>query len=286
MLTIMRLPVLCCGSLRRRRRFGRQRRIVRARWNGFLPGRSRRALLVLRRLVRRRGSRGEILRVVTIGNHVEADRQHDEDAEDDARCPRQHVTGLRSKGGIASAAAERTRQSAPAAFLDQDEQDQKHPDDQKEREEDVKERSKHVILKSVMSFQIAALTIARKLSGFSAAPPINPPSTSLCDSSAFAFSGFMLPPYKIRTRSAKSLFHFRPIAPRMNACTSCACASVAFRPVPIAQTGSYAMTSRSGSCILSGDSSSSCFCTTASVWLASRSSSFSPTQCTSVIPAP
>ena len=65
---------------------------------------------------------------------------------------------------------------------------------------------------------------------------------------------------------------------RMNACTSWAWSSVALRPVPIAQTGSYAMTSRDGSSIFAGSSSSSCCSTTSSVLSASRSSSFSPTQ--------
>ena len=41
----------------------------------------------------------------------------------------------------------------------------------------------------------APLAIPMKSSAFSAAPPIKPPSMSFCESSPFALSGFMEPPY-------------------------------------------------------------------------------------------
>ena len=70
------------------------------------------------------------------------------------------------------------------------------------------------------------------------------------------------------------------------ACTSCACAGVATLPVPIAQTGSYAMTTFAQS---AGESSltaaSVCARQTFSVSPASRSCSVSPMQKMTLRPA-
>ena len=53
-------------------------------------------------------------------------------------------------------------------------------------------------------------------------------------SSSAAFSGFMLPPYWIRTRSPTAAGNRL----RMNACACWAMSGVAVLPVPIAHTGS------------------------------------------------
>ena len=56
-----------------------------------------------------------------------------------------------------------------------------------------------------------------------------------------AFSGFIEPPYWIRTASATSSPYVSATMARIPACASWAIAGVAVRPVPIAQTGSYAI---------------------------------------------
>ena len=54
-----------------------------------------------------------------------------------------------------------------------------------------------------------------------------------CSSRPAAFSGFMLPPYWIRTPSPRRTQHRADVA-----CAACAISGVAVRPVPIAHTGS------------------------------------------------
>ena len=62
--------------------------------------------------------------------------------------------------------------------------------------------------------------------------------------SASALLGLTEPPYWIRIAPAVAPPNRSVSRLRMCAWTSCACAGVAVRPVPIAQTGSYAITSR------------------------------------------
>ena len=71
---------------------------------------------------------------------------------------------------------------------------------------------------------------------------------------------------------------------RSTACTCCACSGVAVRPVPIAQTGSYATTTSLMQCPLVWITAASWRLTTSSVLSASRSASVSPTQTIGVMP--
>ena len=66
------------------------------------------------------------------------------------------------------------------------------------------------------------------------APPIRPPSTSGMAKIAAAFCAFTLPPYRIRC--------FREHARAQELVHRLRLLRVALRPVPIAQTGSYAST--------------------------------------------
>ena len=83
--------------------------------------------------------------------------------------------------------------------------------------------------------------ILQKSSAFKEAPPINPPSTSLQENNSCALSALQLPPYKIETLFARAESYKSLIVFLINACISCACCAVAVSPVPIAQTGSYAI---------------------------------------------
>src|SRR6185437_15859958 len=84
----------------------------------------------------------------------------------------------------------------------------------------------------------AACRMAANSSTSRLAPPIRPPSTSGWTSRPAAFSGFIEPPYWMRTASAAWSPWSSRIRPRMKACASWASSGVAVRPVPIAHTGS------------------------------------------------
>ena len=77
-----------------------------------------------------------------------------------------------------------------------------------------------------------------KVSASKEAPPTNAPSTWAWAKISFAFSGFTLPPYRMRTCSAMSGVYIAAIFSRMLWHTSPACSAVAVRPVPMAQIGS------------------------------------------------
>ena len=93
-----------------------------------------------------------------------------------------------------------------------------------------------------LSYWLAASTMVAKSALFREAPPIRPPSTSGWASSSAAFLAFIEPPYwMVMPRAARAPYFSRRqsrIAPQ----TSPACSAVAVLPVPIAQIGSYAMT--------------------------------------------
>src|SRR3954454_21447064 len=101
----------------------------------------------------------------------------------------------------------------------------------------------------------------------SEAPPTSAPSTPSCESSSSAFSAFTEPPYSTGTSSRLLI----------SPCACRACPADAVWPVPIAQTGSYAITSRSCGPTASF-SASTWMRSTSSVCPDSRSSSDSPTQ--------
>src|SRR5262249_59894244 len=111
------------------------------------------------------------------------------------------------------------------------------------------------------------------------APPTRAPSTSSSAMSSRMLSGLTLPPYRMRQAPAASPPNHCRSRFLMCACASPACAAVAVRPVPIAHTGSYAITS-SDSCaaVIRSRPSLICRSSTSSVSLRSRSSSVSPTQ--------
>ena len=81
-----------------------------------------------------------------------------------------------------------------------------------------------------------------KASACSDAPPTRHPSTSGHRMSSSTESGLTEPPYWMTTASAAASPKVARVQPRMNACTDCAMAGVAVRPVPMAHTGSYAIT--------------------------------------------
>src|SRR5439155_1373177 len=127
-------------------------------------------------------------------------------------------------------------------------------------------------------------TSSAQLAGSSDAPPTSTPSSSGSASSSVMFLRFTLPPYSTRARSPtpRAASHAR-----ISRCTPAASWGVAFLPVPIAHTGSYAIViwaslppSRPRS------APASCRCTTASVCPPSRSASVSPTHRTGARPAP
>ena len=83
----------------------------------------------------------------------------------------------------------------------------------------------------------------------------------------------------MRISSAIFSSYICPSSFRIKSCTSCACSGVAVRPVPMAQTGSYAMvTAMSFSALKPARPSFSCRVTTSFVCEASRSSRSSPTH--------
>mmetsp|Transcript_141994 Transcript_141994/g.453948 ORF Transcript_141994/g.453948 Transcript_141994/m.453948 type:complete len:202 (+) Transcript_141994:203-808(+) len=122
-------------------------------------------------------------------------------------------------------------------------------------------------------------------SGFKDAPPTRKPSMSGQAESSGAFFAFAEPPYWMRMPAAHSSLTLAAIHLRISACVSCACSAVAVTPVPIAQTGSYAMTTFSGSNMPL--TCSNCVMHTAMVASKpfSRSGSFSPMQKTHFMPA-
>ena len=87
----------------------------------------------------------------------------------------------------------------------------------------------------------AASTITVKSGALRDAPPISPPSMLGIARSSAAFLAFIEPPYWIAVALATALPYFLAITLLMNPQTSSACSAVAVLPVPIAQTGSYAM---------------------------------------------
>jgi hypothetical protein len=105
--------------------------------------------------------------------------------------------------------------------------------------------------------------------GFKLAPPTKNPSTSGCCASSLAFLSVTLPPYKILVSSAAFSDTFSLSQARMAAWTSWACAVVATFPVPMAHTGSYAITILLQS-LTSSATAASCEVTTSMVTPASR----------------
>src|SRR5882724_1281322 len=127
-------------------------------------------------------------------------------------------------------------------------------------------------------------TIPAHPSGVRLAPPTRTPSRSGSASSASALPGFTLPPYSTETGPGHPC---RPRWLRMKRWTSAASRGVAFFPVPMAQTGSYATTTfaRSPAWVTSAATGSSWRRTASSVRPASRSARVSPTQRSGVTPA-
>mmetsp|Transcript_66597 Transcript_66597/g.168741 ORF Transcript_66597/g.168741 Transcript_66597/m.168741 type:complete len:333 (+) Transcript_66597:45-1043(+) len=120
--------------------------------------------------------------------------------------------------------------------------------------------------------------------GFKLAPPTRKPSMSCFARSSAQFSGVTLPPYWIRTFSATSALTAVLRYSRIEACVSCAWSGVATLPVPIAHTGSYAMTMSSQLVILDR-TAANCRWLTSSVLPVSRSSKSSPMQNMTLMPA-
>mmetsp|Transcript_75098 Transcript_75098/g.218012 ORF Transcript_75098/g.218012 Transcript_75098/m.218012 type:complete len:210 (+) Transcript_75098:163-792(+) len=120
--------------------------------------------------------------------------------------------------------------------------------------------------------------------GFNDAPPTRNPSMSGLVINSAQFSGVTLPPYWIRMLSATSADTADFKYARIAACVSCAWSGVATLPVPIAQTGSYAITTldQSLTFVVMADNWR---LFTSSVLPASRSSKVSPMQNTTFKPA-
>src|SRR5437660_2495407 len=111
------------------------------------------------------------------------------------------------------------------------------------------------------------------------APPTRQPSQLSSSTYDVTLAALTLPPYSTRTRPAASAPNASSNRRRITSIVAPAWAGSALRPVPIAQTGSYAMTSRSTTSAVSGCSAAeSCRRHTVSVWPESSSSSRSPMQ--------
>uniref|UniRef100_A0A2P2L0Q0 Triosephosphate isomeraseic-like n=1 Tax=Rhizophora mucronata TaxID=61149 RepID=A0A2P2L0Q0_RHIMU len=89
---------------------------------------------------------------------------------------------------------------------------------------------------------VAELTMVANSGPFKDAPPTRKPSISSCFASSAQLPPFTDPPYITRVFEATSVETFVLSQSRTATCTSCACWGVATLPVPIAQTGSYAIT--------------------------------------------
>merc|ERR1719253_1735385 len=85
------------------------------------------------------------------------------------------------------------------------------------------------------------------ISGFSEAEPTRKPSMSGHAESLGAFLALAEPPYWMRMFSAHSALTLVLSQSRSSLCVSCACSAEAETPVPMAHTGSYAMTTLAGS---------------------------------------
>mmetsp|Transcript_627 Transcript_627/g.1293 ORF Transcript_627/g.1293 Transcript_627/m.1293 type:complete len:233 (-) Transcript_627:108-806(-) len=98
------------------------------------------------------------------------------------------------------------------------------------------------------------------ISGLSDAPPTRKPSMSGHADRSGAFLALAEPPYWMRTSSAVLASTLVAIHSRIALCVSCACSGVAVTPVPMAHTGSYAITSRdlSSKALRIGTSTVSC----------------------------
>mmetsp|Transcript_9087 Transcript_9087/g.21395 ORF Transcript_9087/g.21395 Transcript_9087/m.21395 type:complete len:230 (+) Transcript_9087:111-800(+) len=79
-------------------------------------------------------------------------------------------------------------------------------------------------------------------SGLSEAPPTRKPSMSGWAERSGAFLALAEPPYWMRISSAVFSSTLALIQSRMALCVSCACSGEAVTPVPMAHTGSYAIT--------------------------------------------
>mmetsp|Transcript_45022 Transcript_45022/g.101648 ORF Transcript_45022/g.101648 Transcript_45022/m.101648 type:complete len:206 (+) Transcript_45022:360-977(+) len=88
-----------------------------------------------------------------------------------------------------------------------------------------------------------ALTMSA-ISGLREAPPTRKPSMSGHAESSGALAAFADPPYWMRISSAVFWSTAPAIQSRMALCVSWACSGEAVTPVPMAHTGSYAITTR------------------------------------------
>ncbi len=75
-------------------------------------------------------------------DQIKHDSEGQEDAENHARRPGEHVAGLAAKCGLATRSAKRAGEPAAASFLDQDQQHEEDADKDKQDFEDV-EQSGH-----------------------------------------------------------------------------------------------------------------------------------------------
>src|SRR5581483_6766890 len=108
-------------------------------------------------------------------------------------------------------------------------------------EDDQCQRRDRDLARPVRDAHRQAAATAANSSGSRLAPPTSAPSIASGASTSAAFSGFTDPPYRIRT-AAPAASSRAAMRERMNAIASAACSGLALRPVPMAQTGSYATT--------------------------------------------
>src|SRR6185312_9019605 len=154
--------------------------------SGRSRGLFRRAVATGHRLLRLARLPGGIIQLVLpcIADEAQTNGQYHEDTKHNAGGPGEDVSGLGPESGTSAAAsAERAAQSASAALLDQHQQGQDKRDEQQQRKQCPEGKGDHEASparKRSTKYYKAALTIARKLSGLSEAPPMSPPSTSGC----------------------------------------------------------------------------------------------------------
>src|SRR6185437_9676260 len=148
-----------------------------------------------------------------------------------------------AKNGLGGSAAAAKRCESPAlSGLQQDDDGQEQRVENQQHQQEVKHASTRVratqdsgAARPHQRSYALMPTISAHPSGVRLAPPTSTPSRSGSARSASALPAFTLPPYRTDTRPGHRC---RARYARMKRWTSAASRGVAFRPVPMAQTGS------------------------------------------------
>ena len=142
------------------------------------------------------------------------------------------LPGARPERRVAAAAEDPPDALALLVLHEDEEDEQQRADHEQHEEHDSYQR--HGTEPSYRSNR----TMGTNVSAFSDAPPTRAPSMFGIFIRAAALSGFTEPPYWITSASAAAAVYSPATTARMVRCTASASSGVAFRPVPMAHTGS------------------------------------------------